>query len=351
MLKSVHLQNFRSYKRRRFDFSKNTIIIGRNTAGKTNLIEAIYLASTGESFKTEKENQAITFDEEFARVTAEADETKLEVLLTTGSLAQRSISKKFLVNGVPKRRVDFVGNLPSVLFSPADLEIVIDSPGVRRRFLNEVLEQTDREYRISHISYVKALRQRNALLDRAAETGRRNEREFEYWDHLLIESGQEVTAKREAFINFINQEKKEIFDFSITYDKSTISEDRLLQYEDAEMGSRVTLVGPHRDDFIFYFKKGKTERELRYFGSRGQQRLAILELRLLQLLYMEKALGERPLLLLDDIFSELDNEHINLVLTIVPLQQTIITTTHEEFISKPKLKDMEMIKLDDARES
>jgi DNA replication and repair protein RecF len=120
-----------------------------------------------------------------------------------------------------------------------------------------------------------------------------------------------------------------------------------LQYKDAELGSRVTLVGPHRDDLIFMFKKNKEDRELKYFGSRGQQRLAILELRLLQLLYMENALGERPLLLLDDIFSELDSQHINLVLTIAPLQQTIITTTHEEFVGKNKLKDMEVIKLDD----
>lgn len=346
MLKSLHLQNFRSYKRRKFDFGKNTVVIGRNTAGKTNLIESIYLASTGESFKTEKEAEAITFDEDFARVTAETQDNKLEVLLTSGALAQRTISKKYFVNGVSRRRVDFVGHLPSVLFSPADLEIVIASPGIRRRFLNEVLEQTDRDYRVSHILYLKALRQRNALLDRVAETGHRNEKEFEYWDRIIIESGQEVTKSREALIDFINNQKKGIFNFSINYDKSVISKERLLQYKDAEMGSRVTLVGPHRDDFMFFFKKEKEDRDLKSFGSRGQQRLAILELRLIQLLYMEKTMGERPLLLLDDIFSELDSAHINLVLTVAPLQQTIITTTHEEFIEKGRLKDVEMLKLE-----
>lgn len=351
MLRTIHLQNFRSYKRKVFNFSKNTVIIGRNTAGKTNLIEAIFLASTGDSFKTEKDTQAITFDEDFARVTAETQENKLEVLLTSQALEQRTIGKKFFVNGVSKRRIDFIGHLPSVLFSPADLEIVIESPGIRRRFLNEVLEQSDRDYRVSHLSYLRALRQRNALLDRAADSGHRNEKEFEYWDRLLIESGQEVTAKREDLINFINDQDKDIFDFSLVYDKSTISTERLLQYKDAELGSRVTLVGPHRDDFIFYFKKGKEDRELKLFGSRGQQRLAILELRLIQLLYMEEKIGERPLLLLDDIFSELDSEHIKLVLTIAPLQQTIITTTHEEFIDKPKLKHMEVLKLENGKES
>ena len=348
MLKSISLQNFRNYKRKHFDFSDITLVVGRNTAGKTNLIEAVYFASTGDSFKTEKDTQAIAFSEDFAKITAHTKENKLELLLAAGSMVKGTISKRYFVNGVGRRRLDFVGHLPSVLFSPSDLEIVIDSPGIRRQFLDEVLEQTDRNYRISHLSFLKSLRQRNALLAKASETGRRNEREFEYWDKILIESGQEITNKREVLINFINSQKKEIFDFSIVYDKSTISKERLLEYEQAELASKVTLVGPHRDDLIFLFKKNKENKELKFFGSRGQQRLAILELKLLQLLYMEKMLGERPLLLLDDIFSELDSEHINLVLTIAPLQQTIITTTHEEFIGKTKLKNMEVIKLENG---
>ena len=121
--------------------------------------------------------------------------------------------KKFLVNGVAKRRVDFAGHFLAVLFSPQDLEIIVDSPSLRRNFLDQILEQVDRNYRVAVIAYTKALRQRNALLEQARETGLRNEKQFEYWDNLVIENGNIITAKREEFINFLNSSAKDIFDF------------------------------------------------------------------------------------------------------------------------------------------
>ena len=352
MLKSISLQNFRSYKKSEFNFSGDTtIIIGPNTSGKTNFIEAIFLLATGKSFRTDKDMQMIAFREDLARVKGKTENSELEIVITNGQLGGKTSQfKKFLVNGVSKRRVDFAENFTAVLFSPEDLEIIVDSPSLRRKFLDNVLEQVDREYRLALTSYTKALRQRNALLEKTRETGIRNEKQFEYWDNLVIESGELITKKREEFINFVNNETKDIFDFVAFYDKSVISKQRLLQYKEAEVASGVTLVGPHRDDFsVSMFNPSTssgqaTTHDVKFYGSRGEQRLVILQLKLLELLFVEKRLGQRPVLILDDIFSELDEGHIELILEMINLQQTIITTTHKEFIPAKVLNKMQVIK-------
>lgn len=345
MLKSIFLQNFRSYDKHEFTFEDTTLIIGPNTSGKSNLVEAIYLLSSGKSFRTDKDTQMLKFNEEVGRVRGKIQNDELEVLITNGQVGDGgSQYKKFLVNGVAKRRVDFAGKLLVVLFSPQDLEIIVDSPSLRRNFLDEVLEQVDRNYRAANIAYVKALRQRNALLELARETGRRNEKQFEYWDNLVIENGAIITAKREELINFLNSAEKDIFDFIVEYDKSVISKQRLLQYQNEEVAAGVTLVGPHRDDLkVLMSNSSKTLHDVKFYGSRGQQRLAILQLKMLELAFIEKVLGERPLLLLDDIFSELDEDHIKLILGEIGKQQTVITTTHEEFVPKKLLKSMKIV--------
>lgn len=346
MLLSISLQNFRSYESKEFSFEETTLIVGPNTSGKTNLIEAVYLLSSGKSFRTEKDIQMIKFDKEIGRVRGVVEGNELEIIITNGLFNGKSQYKKFLVNGVAKRRVDFASNFTAVLFSPQDLDIIVDSPSLRRNFLDEVLEQADRGYRTALISYTKALRQRNALLERTRENGVRNEKQFEYWDNLVIENGQIITLKREEFINFANSESKDVFDFIINYDKSVISKDRLLQYKNEEIASAVTLVGPHRDDFsVLMFNNIKnTVHDVKYFGSRGQQRLAILQLKMLELLFIEKELGKRPTLILDDIFSELDAAHINLIFEQIGKQQIIITTTHQEFVPKKLLNKMKVLR-------
>lgn len=343
MLTHINLQNFRNYKKRAFEFDKSAIIVGPNTVGKSNLIESIYLLSAGKSFRAEKDSQMVLFDHELGRVKGRSGDNELEVVVTVGEVAGvKTQFKRYFVNGVAKRRADFVGNMPSVLFSPEDLEIIVGSPGLRREFLDNVLEQTDRDYRIALLGFTKALRQRNALLEMVKKGLRRDDREFDYWDSLIIRNGSVLTRKREEFIIWLNEAKKDILDFRIEYDKSVVSQDRLVQYRSAESASGVTLVGPHRDDFLVLFEK---DHELKSFGSRGQQRLGILQLKLLELQYIKEKLGVGPLLLLDDVFSELDEDHIGLILTIRNNQQTIITTTHEEFIPTKIKGTMEIIEL------
>jgi DNA replication and repair protein RecF len=354
ILQRLALQYFRSYTQQTFSFSnKTTFLVGPNTAGKTNMIEGIFLLATGKSFRAEKDTEMVAFGQEIARVKGiiekNNEKTTLETLVTQGIVGGRKTPyKRYLVNGVPKRRVDFAGRFAAVLFSPVDLELISEGPSVRRGFLNDVLELVDSEYRRSLLTYEKALRQRNALLAIVQETGRRPKEQFSYWDTILITHGQVVTKKREAFLHYLHEAAKDIFAFQIQYDSSTISEERLAQYRDAEVAAGVTLVGPQRDDFIVTMTQQGDERNIKHFASRGQQRLVVLQLKLLQLQFMEEQLGFRPVLLLDDIFSELDDEHIHLITSLLGKQQSIVTTTHEEFV---RMKNKETVVIPLAKET
>ena len=348
ILESLSLQNFRSYKKENFSFSKDTtLIVGPNTVGKSNLIEAIFFLAAGRSFRIDKDDQLVKFEKEFGRIKGKVDDKSLEVIIAKGGVGGNTRPfKKYLVNGVSKRKADFVGNFFAVLFAPNDLEIIISGPSKRRDFIDNILIQTDREYRLAMGFYEKGLRIRNALLHKAKETGQRQEKEFVYWDNLLIVQGQKITKKREEFVKYLEEAKKDILDIKIFYDKSIISKERLLQYKEAEVGAGVTLVGPHRDDFVINLPDRSEDHDIKYYGSRGQQRLAILQLKILELIYIEKITQNKPTLLLDDIFSELDEGHINLVLNMIGPQQTIMTTTHEEFIPKKLLNKSTVIELE-----
>ena len=350
---SLSLQHFRNYSKASFVFDPRvTVIVGTNAAGKTSLIEAISFLATGKSFKSEKEGQVIQFGQQFARLSGSLHEIDDEATDTVEVVfAFRSptyVQKKYLVNAIARRRADFAGRLPIVLFTPEDLTIVSGQPSTRRNFLNDILEQTDDGYRIAFATYTKALKQRNALLSDVRETGSRDEQRFAYWDELLIKTGSIIIQRREELIANINSREKELFSFVLEYDKSTISAERLAKYQQAEIGSGVTLVGPHRDDVFIKTKQttSKSLEEVKYFSSRGQQRLVTLELKLAQIALLREALQKDPLLLLDDIFSELDGPHISHVLQMMDRCQTVITTTHKEFIEGIGEQSRKMIELE-----
>lgn len=344
-LKQIFLQNFRNYSQKEFSLlAGTTLIVGQNASGKTNLLEAIYLLATGKSFRAGLESEMIGYGAEISRVKGEIkseEKNNLEIILTRGEVAgERVARKKYLVNGVTKRQMDFVGCLRAVYFRPEDLELVTDSPSLRRKYLDSVLSQADREYLRSLLSYEKGLRQRNKLLERIRDEGAPRS-QLLFWDQLLIRNGEYLTRKREEFINFVNNYQLSILNYQLEYDRSIISPARLEEYANEEVAAAATLVGPHRDDFAFKLK----DRDLHAFGSRGEQRLAILWLKLAELEFMAQAIAGRPILLLDDIFSELDKGHRNLVLEVIPHQQTIITTTDIHQVDPEFRKKLEVVNL------
>lgn len=356
----IHLSNFRNFKDREFEFSeKTTVVVGPNASGKTNLLESLFLLSTGKSLRAGVEEEMINYEEEIARVKGSVVQEStngpsgdnLEVVLTRGEITvgespkktEKVARKRLLINGAGKRLTDFAGRFKTVLFGPWDMELVTESPSTRRKFLDTVLSQVDREYRRASISYSKGVRQRNKLLYKIREEGVPRS-QLAFWDRLLIKNGDYISRKRQEFIEFANETKAlDHKVFSLEYDKSAISEGRLAQYAKEEVDSATTLVGPHRDDFIFFVKeKGvDEERELSKYGSRGEQRMGVLWIKLAELSYIEKETEEKPTLLLDDIFSELDHTHREIVFKASKGQQTVITTadphTIEDFEKLEKI--------------
>ncbi|MCJ7804265.1 DNA replication and repair protein RecF [Patescibacteria group bacterium] len=346
ILKQIHLQNFRNYLSQEFTFTEGiNLIVGPNTVGKTNLLEAIYLLASRKSFRARLEEEMIQRDKEVARIKGQilGDEEKklLEIVLTRGEInGSRMGKKKYLVNGVSRRMIDFLENFRVVYFGPQDLEIVVDSPSIRRGWLDLVLEQADKNYRRANLSYQKGLRQRNKLLEQIRDEGKPRSSLF-FWDKLLIGNGQLITQKREEFLNFINENHEFFGQLEIHYDKSVISETRLAKYSQEEVAAGATLVGPHRDDFEIW-QKGQN---LHIYGSRGEQRTAVFNLKLAELEFLSEKTGQRAVLLLDDIFSELDHQRREHLLTVIPKQQTIITTADIHLVEKNYLQEMEVIKL------
>lgn len=349
VIKSLQLQNFRSYKDKEFKFQNGiTLIVGPNTSGKTNLLEAIYLLTTGESFRAQIEEEMISYGKELARVKAKVideEENELEILLTTGQLGNKTTMKKqYLINGVRKRMLDFLGCLNCVFFGPEDLEIAIGSPAVRRDYLDSVLEQIDRDYRRASLSYKKTLRQRNRLLEQIRDKGRARSSLF-LWDKLLLENGEVISQKREEFINFVNQQPNYFGDLVINYEQSIVSPQRLKNYQEKEIAAGMTIIGPHRDDFIINLVEEDKERNLHLFGSRGEQRTAVFSLKLAELEFMAKKIDQRPVLLLDDIFSELDHQRRQRLVEVIPKQQTIITTTDIHLVEPAYRRKIKVIEL------
>lgn len=341
MLKNLNLTNFRNFNKKSFEFNDGiTIIVAPNATGKTNILESIFALSSGKSFKAKVEIDVIKYEERISRLSCLTDKDKLEIILTTGDNGWPR--KKFMVNGVARRLLDFSGIFKAVLFGPWDLDLVTESPSNRRKFMDSVLSLVDREYRRSISSYEKGLRQRNKLLLRIREEGV-NRSHLLFWNQLLIKNGNYISSKREEFIDYINNLPRKLIaaDYSLTYDSSAISEGRLDQYKNEEIASATTLVGPHRDDFIFKLD----ERDLSSFGSRGEQRMGVLWIKLAELSFVEKTTETKPTLLLDDIFSELDHIHRKLVLDIIQNHQVIMTTSDEHYVPKFKTDSISIINL------
>ncbi len=375
MIQKVKLTDFRNFKSKILEFSdKITVVVGPNASGKTNILESLFLLSTGKSFKAKLEVEMIRYEQKLARVdgvlpqiagpaessslptasipagarrdSLRSRHPQLNVILTRGDNGWPK--KKLLINDVGKRLIDFAGNFKVVLFGPWDMDIVTESPSIRRRFLDNVLSQVDREYRRSILSYEKGLRQRNKLLYRIREEGV-GRSQLLFWNQLLIKNGDYISKKREEFIEFCNSTYPlSPIRYNLDYDRSVISESRLEQYAKEEVAAATTLVGPHRDDFLFKISNEKKindkseVRDLAAYGSRGEQRMGILWLKMAELDFIEKCGSTslttgsesslRPTLLLDDIFSELDHEHREIVMDLSKKQQTIITTADEHFV-------------------
>lgn len=340
---SLSLQNFRKFSSKIVEFDDQlTVLLGQNASGKTSVIEAIHLLGTGESFRAGRVDEMIQFDQELGRVKAtvllanETEPENLEILLTHGQVQGKKTAKRlYSLNDVRKRKADVVGKLVSVVFRPEDMRLVEGSPGRRRQFIDTALSMLTRKYAWSLATYEQALKQRNRLLLQVRE-GESPRTALHYWDLQLLKHGEIVQNMRTEFLNSFHYVDFPV-NFQIEYLLSEISEARMAEYQDRSIASGHTLIGPHKDDFRITLTDPLTSmdnRDVALYGSRGQQRLAVLWLKICELAFSETKVADKPVLLLDDIMSELDEQSREKVVGLMEKYQTIISTTDEDLIEQ-----------------
>lgn len=367
ILQTVQLTNFRSYAQSRFSLApETTLVVGPNTAGKTNLLEAIYLLSTGRSLRANVEAEVIRQGETWTRVEGfllpdgaasdldralgidfsvleEATERgglALEVFITLNGENTR-VQKQFKVNGVKKSFGDFQGTFRVVIFSPESLNLVLGNPGRRRAYLDRVLSSLDTNYFRAWEDYQKVVRNRNQLLWQIGGRGCTPE-QLAFWDEQLFTLGAQISGERLRLFADFNDHLVDLgLQLHLNYQPSFLDRNLYAERLSQEIIRQTTLWGPHRDDFQFL----DGERNLAVFGSRGEQREAVLALCLAELEVVASRTGERPILLLDDIFSELDEAHRHRVLEVLPKQQTLITSAEPELLNSGLQTASEVIRL------
>ncbi len=339
-IKTIQLSGYRNYKSETIYFDKGTnVLYGDNAQGKTNVLEAIFMCATTKSHKGSKDKEIVGFDEEEAHITLyldkDGDEIKIDMLL------RKDKSKVVALNGSKIRRAtEILGVLNVVLFSPEDLSIIKNGPSERRKFIDIELCQLDGIYLYNLTKYNKIVEQRNKLIKDSY-----NNRELldtlNIWDMQLASYGSLIIEKRKKFINELNEiigevhnkltngkEKLEVF-YEPDVDAENI-ENALRKNREKDIKLRQTSVGPHRDDFSFIVNGV----DIRKYGSQGQQRTAALSLKLSEIEIVKRITGHVPVLLLDDVLSELDNNRQNYLLNTIGNIQTIITCTGlDDFIN------------------
>lgn len=346
LLKKITLQNFRNYPQSDFSFHPLlTIVIGANAQGKTNILEAIYFLLNGTGFREAKEVELITINETNSIVQGEfLLEDHLIQLQIALKMKENLIDKIFMVNKAIKKYYQYITETTrSILFSPDQLNIITGSPDNRRSYINSVISYYDKEYKKRLNNYENGLRRRNKIMEFYKEESSLRE-ELAFWDNYLIEQAEYITLKRQNYINYLNNHQK-ILDtaFEIEYLKNEINQQRLGEVYEQEKKQRRTLIGPQKDDFILYQHKDYRQ-NIHLFGSRSEQRLGVYWLQHNEALYCEEFLKKKPIILLDDIFSELDTTNKKLVLQMVSQYQTILTTTEKEVLELTHM-DKEIIQL------
>lgn len=339
LIESLELKSYRNYDDLSVRFSSgNNILYGDNAQGKTNILESLYVCSTTKSHRGSKDKELIKLgcDESHIRMYIR----KNDILHRMDMHLRKNKPKGAAIDGIPVRRTgELMGFVNIVFFSPEDLSIIKNGPSERRRFIDIQLCQSDKIYLYDLINYNKVLAQRNNLLKQIG-MNRSLEETLDIWDEQLVHYAIKVIKRRKEYINELNEIIRSIHyklsgnleELNIEYDMNVNENeiaDRLRSSREKDIFQKITGCGPHRDDLMIMIK----DRDLRRFGSQGQQRTCALSLKISEIEFIKKNVGDEPVLLLDDVLSELDRKRQNYLLESLENTQTIITCTGlEEFV-------------------
>lgn len=342
IVKSLTVANFRNYEKEHIEFSSGTnVIFGNNAQGKTNLLEAVHLFASGKSHRTKSDSELIRFGESYMKIGIEfADKDRdYRAVMQIGNDLKKSVK----INNVPITKLSMLMRyLNVVMFSPWDLEIIKGAPQMRRRFLDEAISQLNPVYLKSLISYHKNLAQKNSLLKKLKITGKTDDKMLDVWNEQIAADGIYIMLCRREFIEKLGGYAKEIHseisgeklnlvytpsvDCDIINEESFLSKLESVRFREIENGS--SLYGIQRDDIRFFIN----DNEVRTFASQGQQRTTVLSLKMAQMEHIKEVRGEYPVLLLDDIMSELDITRRTYLANRIKGKQVIITCTDSDVV-------------------
>ena len=341
-IRSLKLKNYRNYSLLKLDFDDAAnIFYGDNAQGKTNILEAVYLSGTTKSHRGTKDRDLIRFGEEESHIEAVVEKNGIEYQLDMH--LKKNSPKGIAINKMPIRRAsELFGIVNLVFFSPEDLNIIKSGPSERRRFIDMELSQLDRVYLSDLGNYNRVVNQRNRLLkDMKPGPDKSLMDTLEIWELQLIQYGNRIVERRKLFIQEVNEiissiHKKltgEKEDIQVIYEPSNGNltlEQALVKNRERDIRIKSTSVGPHRDDICFM----AGDLDIRRFGSQGQQRTAALSLKLSEIELVKQVINDTPVLLLDDVLSELDKHRQNYLLDSINDIQTLITCTGvEDFVN------------------
>ncbi len=361
-IRSLQLKDFRNYETCDIGFTPGIhILYGDNAQGKTNILESVFLAATTKSHRGSKDQEMIRFGKEESHIRSIWDKDGIEYRIDMHLRKQKS--KGIAVNGQNlKRTSQLMGICSVVFFSPEDLSIVKEGPSERRRFMDMELCQIDASYLYHLNQYHKVLNQRNKMLRDYFPGGRSfasqntghfdQEQDFmdvlSVWDQQLLDYGRKIIQRRQSFLNDINDIMKDVHGeisggkekIMISYEPDTAADDfeeNLKKSKERDIKYKTTNVGPHKDDVLFSINGI----DVRKYGSQGQQRTTALSLKLSEIEMIKRIRHDSPVLLLDDVLSELDANRQNFLLDKIGDIQTIITCTGvDEFVSRRMKLDM-----------
>ncbi len=361
----LKLINFRNYSSLDIELhNKLNIFIGNNAQGKTNILESIYLTGFGKSFRTSKDKELIKANKSMAYVKVEGEkrhgEVSIELRLWNGK------KKEIKTNGLSLTKLsELLGNIYIVIFSPEDLKLIKGGPAERRRFIDREISHVNRKYYYDIMSYNKVLLQRNNLLKNIVYN-KKLLKTIDIWDNKLVEFGMKVIFKRIEFINRLNalsrlihrkitdgRENLEVKYLSnIKVNSKSIYEEAFKDFRtklekrlETDIKRGYTTVGPHKDDLGIYID----DKDIRIFGSQGQQRTAALSLKLSEIEIIKGEVGEYPILLLDDVMSELDINRQNFLINSLRNVQTFITITEIPQLMAPLVKEGNIFEISGGR--
>jgi DNA replication and repair protein RecF len=361
LLEKIELFSYRNYHQAAFEFKPGlNVVVGNNASGKSNLLESIYLLDINKSFRVQKNIELIKWGSDSALIKAKL--RRFNRLLALEKLIKTTGVKLSKVNGAAKA-TGYPSGIVCVLFQPEDLKIISDTPDCRRLYLDAVLERIKPGYRYWKREYKLALKQRNRLLKEIAD-GRIGNDTLGIWDEKLVEAGTLITKARLEFIQWLNTRLEELAaaiistfkNITIVYESQIVAEgmstegDNMLALFKAKLRDRreidlilkQTTVGPHRDDFRIL--QGGVD--MRRFGSRGEQRALALVLKIAELEAIEREIEEKPILLLDDVMSELDNNNkAALALKIKQYPQSILTCTDLKAVNKEVISEVNIVEI------